>query len=344
MGARRCDGAFGFVSEEDRAYAINTVETVTWLAGRPDYFDELGEAGKDHDLFGSISRSRSPRVFDWLMAALSYQGISDAVARSYMATHERPCWGKIARGIKSSSCPLLKSYWHFHGCGYRKTAQTCAKPNLITTCSLPAHDFRNGNLNQLAYSLFLFIRDVANGDLVGWIDQRFAEAQLGPAEGRLGRMRQAIIEPLAGLHGASYKVLNMALADLLLVGSSHKPLWAEVATGLIAVDTLVHNFLARTGILARAGADHAYGPQCYGPAGCASVLSMLSESIDARQFNPGFPKIFPRYIQHAIWGYCSGEGLSVCNGNSIDDQDSCQNRECRLYADCDRKRLGRKPQ
>ena len=70
MGARRCDGAFGFVSEEDRAYAINTVETVTWLAGRPDYFDELGEAGKHHDLFGSISRSRSSRVFDWLMAAL----------------------------------------------------------------------------------------------------------------------------------------------------------------------------------------------------------------------------------------------------------------------------------
>ena len=171
MGAQRCDGAFGFASEEDRAYAINTVETVTWLAGRPDYFDELGEAGKDHDLFGSIGRSRSSRVFDWLMAALSYQGISDAVARSYMATHERPRRVKIARGVKSSSCPLLKSYWHFHGCGYRKTAQTCAKPNLMTTCSLPVHDFRNGNLNQLAYSLFLFIRDVADGDLVGWIDQ-----------------------------------------------------------------------------------------------------------------------------------------------------------------------------
>ena len=73
MGARRCDGAFGFVSQEDRAYAINTVETVTWLAGRPDYFDELGEAGKDHDLFGSISRSRSSRVFDWLMAVRSLQ-------------------------------------------------------------------------------------------------------------------------------------------------------------------------------------------------------------------------------------------------------------------------------
>jgi hypothetical protein len=278
------------------------------------------------------------------MAALSYQGISDAVARSYVAAHEAPAWAKISRGVKNGPCTLLKSYWHFHGCGYRKTAKTCARPDLMQTCPLPAHEFRNGNLNQLAYSLFLFIRDVAGGDLVDWIDRRLAEAQLGPSEGRLSRMQQAIIGPLTGLHGASYKVLNMALSDLLLIGSARNPLWAEVATGLIAVDTLVHNFLVRTGILARARAEHPYGPRCYGPSGCASVLSMLSEAIDARQFNPGFPKIFPRYVQHAIWAYCAGEGLSVCNGNSIDDRHRCQNQECRLYGDCDRIRLGRKPQ
>jgi hypothetical protein len=76
----------------------------------------------------------------------------------------------------------MNSYWNFHGCRYRKTAMTCARPDLIETCPLPLHEFRNGNLNQLAYSLFLFIRDVADGDLVGWIDRRLAEAQLGPAE------------------------------------------------------------------------------------------------------------------------------------------------------------------
>ncbi len=344
MGRRRREPAFGFASKADRAYAINIVETVTWLAGRPDYVDELGEAGKDLDLFGTIGRPRSSKIFKWLMAALSYQGISDAVARSYMAAHERPAWAKIARGVKTGACPLLQSYWHFHGCGYRKTAKTCAKPDLMETCPLPAHDFRNGNLNQLAYSLFLFIADVADGDLIDWIDRRLAEAQVGPAEGRLGRMAQSIVEPLTGLHGASYKVLNMALSDLLLIGSGRNQLWAEVAAGLIAVDTLVHNFLVRTGILARAQANHAYGPQCYGPAGCASVLSILSEDIDARQFNTAFPKVFPRYIQHAIWAYCAGEGLSVCNGNTIDDLHRCNNNDCRLYANCDRITLGRKPQ
>jgi hypothetical protein len=34
---------------------------------------------------------------------------------------------------------------------------------------------RNGRLNQTAYSLFLFIRDIADGDLVGWIDRQLAE-------------------------------------------------------------------------------------------------------------------------------------------------------------------------
>ena len=154
MGGRAREVAFGFASKNDRAYAINIIETVTWLAGRPDYFDELGEADEELDLFGSTGRTRSSKVFEWLMRALSYQGISDAVARSYMAAHERPAWVKIARGVNNGACPLLQSYWHFHGCGYRKAAQTCARPHLMETCPLPVHEFRNGNLNQLAYSLF----------------------------------------------------------------------------------------------------------------------------------------------------------------------------------------------
>jgi hypothetical protein len=116
MGARRRDAAFGFSSKQDLDYALKIVETVTWLAGRPDYFDDLDKADKDHDLFGSDGPARSSKIFEWLMAALSYQGISDAVARSYMAAHERPAWAKIAGGVKNSACPLLQSYWHFHGC------------------------------------------------------------------------------------------------------------------------------------------------------------------------------------------------------------------------------------
>jgi hypothetical protein len=73
------------------------------------------------------------------------------------------------------------------------------------------------------------------------------------------------------------------------------------------------------------------------------VLSALSHAIDARQFNCDFPKIFPRYIQHAIWAYCAASGLNVWNGNVIDDNARCRNRDCRLFANCDRVRLWAKP-
>ena len=38
----------------------------------------------------------------------------------------------------------------------------------LPTCPLPLHPLRNGRLNQTAYSLFLFCRDVAEGELTRW--------------------------------------------------------------------------------------------------------------------------------------------------------------------------------
>jgi hypothetical protein len=35
---------------------------------------------------------------------------------------------------------------------------------------VPAYNLRNGRLNQTAYALYLFIRDIAGCDLVAWID------------------------------------------------------------------------------------------------------------------------------------------------------------------------------
>ena len=100
---------------------------------------------------------------------------------------------------------------------------------------------------------------------------------------------------------------------------------------MIAVDTLVHNFLHRTGILRRLGADHPYGPSCYRPSGCANIIERVAGRIDAREFNPDFPAIFPRFVQHAIWFYCAQSGLDVCNGNRIDDRKSCENIYCNLF-------------
>jgi hypothetical protein len=101
----------------------------------------------------------------------------------------------------------------------------------------------------------------------------------------------------------------------------------------------VHNFLHRTGILHRFRADHAYGVTCYRPGGCAEIIETVAQQIDARRFNRRFPRTFPRFVQHAIWRYCSQQGLDICNGNQIDDGKRCGNKQCKLYSTCDRNAL-----
>jgi hypothetical protein len=185
----------------------------------------------------------------------------------------------------------------------------------------------------------LFIRDVADGDLVGWIDDRLIQTHNSGGSSPTAQVRTALIEPLRNVYGISDKVLAMGLSDILIGAADVRPSWLAAGVHLIAVDTLVHNFLHRTGILARSRAAHPYGPGCYRPGGCAEIIGRVALQIDARAFNPAFPAVFPRFVQLAIWRYCSQQGFDVCNGNRLDDRHRCQNRHCRLYGICDRIRL-----
>ena len=323
-------------------HAVRLIHAVCGLAGSATWIDDIRADLRADKVQAAIRNRDTAVVFDWLMAALSYQGIADAVAYDYMERHGRAAWRdidqKLGHGV---SCPKLKSYWHFHGCRYEKASRTCAEPEHIGGCPLPSHDLRNGHLNQAAYSLFLFIRDLADGDLIGWIDAQLEAANSPPGPDRLTRMRAALIEPLREIYGVSDKVLAMALSALLLGAPKKMVLWTEVGGSMIAIDTLVHNFLHRTGTLARFNANHPYGPGCYRPGGCADIIQAVAERIDARQFNPTFPQTFPRFVQHAIWRYCSQNGLDVCNGNRIDDNKRCENRDCRVRLMCDRVALRR---
>jgi hypothetical protein len=195
---------------------------------------------------------------------------------------------------------------------------------------------RNGRLNQTAYSLFLFMRDIMGGDIVGWIDERLASADLASGSGRPTRLRQALLQPLGHIYGVSNKVLAMALSDLLLAGDAKRPAWIEAGTVMIAIDILVHNFLHRTGILRESHADHPYGPGCYAPGGCAAIIERIAGKIDARRFNPTFPANFPRFVQHAIWRFCAERGLNRCNGNRIDDRAACDQADCPIFESCAR--------
>jgi hypothetical protein len=129
------------------------------------------------------------------------------------------------------------------------------------------------------------------------------------------------------------------LADLLLGTDRRRERWLTTGASLIVIDTLVHNWMHRTGILQELGAEHAYGPACYRPGGCAEIIEQVSTRIDARQFNPSFPARFPQHVQKALWHFCSQAGQDICNGNLTDDSRSCTNQSCRIAGDCRRTTL-----
>ena len=190
-------------------------------------------------------------LFDRLMYRFQLSRDFGRDRRKLHAAAWSATWHAVRKNLaRRPTCPKLKTYWHFYDCRYEKTSRTCAEPDHIATCPVPTHRLRNGHLNQLAYSLYLFIRDVADGDLVGWIDDRLDQAN-DPDRTRTGleQARNALIDPLRNVYGVSDKVLTMALSGILIGAAAARPRWLEVGVALIAVDTLVHNFLHRTGIL-----------------------------------------------------------------------------------------------
>jgi hypothetical protein len=313
------------------------------LAGSLSFIEDIRADLRRDGIADAVKRHNTPKIFDWLLSAFGYQGISDQAARGYIRKHGGITWSDIVAALDAvPSCLLLQTYWHFDRCRYNKSSFSCSEPDHIDTCPVPRHRLRNGRLNQTAYSFFLFVRDVAKGDLIGWIDDRLSipsSASISP-DGDLARERQErLIGPMRNIFGVSDKILTMTLSGLLLGASDGRPHWFETGKGMIAIDTLVHNFLHRTGILEDCGTPHGYGVGCYGLGGCAEIMRAVASRIDASAFNGRFPKLFPRFVQHAVWRFCAADGLNVCNGNRIDDLKPCQNRYCQLFNRCSHKPL-----
>lgn len=311
--------------------AIWLVQTICRLAASPDLI------GSSPETQSILERSDNAALFDWLMAQLSFQGISDRVAAGYLRDHGSIAWSDVVRGLQHSKlCPKLESYWALTGCGYQKSRKSCSRPDFYASCSLPRHPLRNGRLNITGYSLALFIRDVANGDLIGWIDGRLNISIRGsnrPVEAANG-----VVEALSGVFGVGPKVASMALASFLLNAGSAKPSWRAAGQRMIPVDVLLHNFLHRTGLTALLGTPHLYGLHCYAEDGCSDVIERVSAWINAREFNAQNPPYFPRLVAHALWKYCALDFLDVCNGVQIDDRKRCSNRYCAVFPSCARRR------
>jgi hypothetical protein len=155
--------------------------------------------------------------------------------------------------------------------------------------------------------------------MIGWIDGQLVAVSALPNVDLEATRQEALIGPLRNVFGVSDKVLTMALSGLLIGAGSRRPAWFETGKAMMAIDTLVHNLLHRTGILDGCGTPHAYGAACYAAGGCAEIIRTVAMQIDARTFTRTFPAVFSRFVQHAIWRYCAADGLYVCNGNRIDE-------------------------
>ena len=237
-------------------------------------------------------------------------------------------------------CIKLRSHWDFENCGYRKSTVSCNSLADLPRCHLPKKDLRNGTLNQTAYSMALFFRDIAENDFVTWLDRTLLGAIAAyPDQHR--RWAWAVQEPLCSIFGISHKLVTMSMSVLLLAADPKRDHWAAAGGSMIAVDSLVHNWLLRSGIMSAMDADHAYGPGCYAKGNCADIVARVSRRIDVRRYNPEFPAYLPRFVQHATWRFCAQSGVGQCNGLRIDDSARCKLRDCALFGMCRRQKLGR---
>ena len=285
----------------------------------------------------ALEKKDGATLFDWLIHMFSYQGVSDAAANSYIEKHGNATYREIEDALAvGPDCTKLAGFRAYTGCRYRKNSRTCANKRLLKGCPVPSHDLRNGTLNQLAYSLFFFLRDRARGDLADFIDRELAAADQPGHPDRVAHMRDRLLGAFVEIHGLSYKVVSMTLSDLLLAADPSRSRWVETGGSMIAIDTLVHNFMVRTGGLIRLAEPHSYGPACYRDGGCMALIDWLARRIDARAFAPAGPIYFPRLIQYAIWAYCAQQGLNICNSNKIDDAAKCRQRDCAVFAKCPR--------
>jgi hypothetical protein len=209
----------------DLAAATRLIRQVCQIAGEPLLLHHVGADLKAAGVTAAVQSHDTGVLFEWMMDSLSYQGIADTVARGYMDNHGRVKSSDVIRGLKrGGACAKLASFEAFSGCGYRKGLNTCSKPFAFDDCALPRHNLRNGRLNQTAYSLHLFLRDIARGDLVDWLDRQLELADRGSPRNRGQRLAMAVVEPMRNIYGVSDKVLAMTLSWLLLAGDPGRDL------------------------------------------------------------------------------------------------------------------------
>ena len=256
---------------------------------------------------------RMAKLYKCLVESFIMVGGSDQSNQGYYDRQKvKPTYYGIQKAIRNAACPKLASFEAYQDCGYRKMAKTCNNPDLIASCPVPHLDMKRGGLTQMAFSLFFFLRDVCRGDFYRFVKDQFGDGNL--PEGELTDRIQGFIDQLSRIHNVGPKLVDMVFSHIFF---TQAPGWDYQAIGvrMVAIDTLVHNFMAKTGTLDSYGQPHKYGPKCHSQAGCVGVIEEIAKDLDCRKYHPSYPAYFPRLIQVYIWAYCAMNGENICNGN-----------------------------
>src|SRR5947207_15990325 len=102
------------------------IRLICQIAGARSLIDDARVGLARPGVIAAVQRHDTPAIFNWLIDALSYQGVSDSIAYGYMEQHGRIRWAHIADALtKPPSCTKLRGYWAFDACGYQKSLGSC---------------------------------------------------------------------------------------------------------------------------------------------------------------------------------------------------------------------------
>jgi hypothetical protein len=206
-----------------------------------------------HQMIHGKPQHKSIKLYQYLLEAFLLSGGGDQSNYSYYAKQRvKPTFNRVKHAVKAAQCPRLVTFETFKGCRYRKTTNKCNEPAFLGACPLPAFDMKRGSLNHMAFSLYLFLRDICRRDFYAHVTEHFGQGHL--ADGSINELLQGFIEKVTSIANVGPKLAHMALSGLFL---TRYPSWDYHRVGLhmIAVDSLVHNFLHRTGMARRIPGD-----------------------------------------------------------------------------------------
>jgi len=125
-------------------YVIRVTRPALLLAPR-NYLADVPARLSEAKIQDAVSGHKTGPLFDWLIASISLQGISDAIALDYDARHGGIRYVGIESALRASPiCPRLRCYWSFDACNYRKGEMKCSEPGLQPFC--PCRNIRFGKV------------------------------------------------------------------------------------------------------------------------------------------------------------------------------------------------------